>query len=169
VDPLTCITEVQTFSQKRSPPDTQPSAHLANSGRGGRNEPNGTQPAETGRILGFVSDDPVSVAGTPSDAYLVKLGEVECRVSELEWSALDDPHANHPLVDASKLFGRSTGQIAAALAGARHSGRQTRTARPLSTRRIDGSEGFRALAQPCFARTSRDQIRRWSMPVSFAR
>ena len=65
-----------------------------------------------------VSDGAISASGNPSPDYLVKLGEVAYRVSELEWTALDDPHANHPLVDAAKLFGRSTGQIAAALAGA---------------------------------------------------
>lgn len=60
----------------------------------------------------------ISTTGTPSADYLVKLGEVAYRVSELEWAVLDDPHSNHPLVDATKLFGRSTGQIATALAGA---------------------------------------------------
>jgi hypothetical protein len=60
----------------------------------------------------------INTPANPSASYLVKLGEVAYRVSQLEWTVLDDPHANHPLVDASKLFGRSTGQIASALAGA---------------------------------------------------
>ncbi len=63
-------------------------------------------------------DHAFSATGIPGDAYLVKLGEVAYRVSELEWAVLDDPHANHPLVDARKLFGRTTGQIATALAAA---------------------------------------------------
>jgi hypothetical protein len=63
-----------------------------------------------------VSDDAISATGIPSADYLVKLGELVYRVSELEWAALDDPHANHPLIDSSQLFGRSTGQIAIALA-----------------------------------------------------
>lgn len=63
-----------------------------------------------------MSDDAISAPGIPSADYLVKLGEVAYRVSELEWAVLDDPHANHLLIDAPKLYGRSTGQIASALA-----------------------------------------------------
>jgi hypothetical protein len=47
---------------------------------------------------------------------LVKLGEIAYNVSALEWAVLNDPYANHPLLDVSKLLGRSTGQMAAALA-----------------------------------------------------
>lgn len=75
----------------------------------------GVQPQRDTRV---VSDDAISATGIPSADYLAKLGEVAYRVSELEWAVLDDPHANHPLVDATKLFGRSTGQIATALASA---------------------------------------------------
>lgn len=84
-------------------------------GRRARESRTGVQPWRDTRA---VSDLAFSATGTPGDAYLVKLGEVAYRVSELEWAVLDDPHANHPLVDARKLFGRTTGQIAAALAGA---------------------------------------------------
>ncbi len=65
-----------------------------------------------------VSEHGIGATAVPSTGYLTKVGEVAYKVSELEWAALDDPHANHPLVETPKLFGRSTGQIAAALADA---------------------------------------------------
>lgn len=63
-----------------------------------------------------MSEEAFSAVDVPSADYLAKLGEVVYRVSDLEWAALDDPHANHRLIDFSELYKRSTGQIAEALA-----------------------------------------------------